>query len=242
MSPALRLLAPAAVLFGLALPTYGQSDAGSAETYRQLLSDAIAALDSAEWSHWAYTETEIDTDGVFVGRFDPSRPRRERWTLQSVNDRTPTRDEIEAYLDEKAGDNGWADEDDGESDAILDMIESEGLELVEETDTYLLFRFVPDEEELEEGFAEYMDATLRISKSGGPWLEYVDIHSNGMFSPQFGVRVRDFAMRMSFGPAVEERPIVPRSLEVKISIRAFLVINVDEHVVISYSDYARVGL
>lgn len=218
-----------------------QDQTGRAEQYGQLLEDAVAALDAREWANWAYTQTDIGSDGVFVGRFDPARQESERWTLLLVNERAPTADEIEEYLDEKAGDNGWAGDGDDEPNTIVSMVEPEGLELIEETDTHYLFRFVPDEDELDEGFAEYLDATLRISKLDGPWLESIDIHSNGPFRPQFGVRVRDFVTRMTFAQAGPGGPIVPRSLEVKISLRALLVISVDEHIITTYDEYERVG-
>lgn len=241
MRPSSCLLATVVLAITLPALAYGQSVVAPDEQYRRLLLDAVAALEAADWKHWAYTETDIGSDGVFVGRFDPSLPEGQRWSLLSVNNRNPTPDETEEYLDDKSGDNGWGGDDDGESDTIVGMVEPDGLELIEETGDHYLFRFVPDEEDLEEGFAEYLDATLRISKAGGPWLEYIDIHSNGMFSPQFGVRVRDFTMRMTFERAMDSGPVVPRSVEVRISIRAFLVINVDEYIVTSYTDYERVG-
>jgi len=241
MRPQRYLLATAALALAIPAIASDQADVASGDKYRQLLLDAVAALDAADWKRWAYTETDIGSDGVYVGRFDPSRPEGQRWSLLRVNNRAPTRDETEAYLDEKAGDNGWGGDDDGQSDTIVDMVEPDGLELLEETDDHYVFRFVPDEDDLEEGFAEFLDATLGIAKGGTPWLEYIDIHSDGMFSPQFGVRVRDFKMRMTFAPAIESGPIVPRSIEVRISIHAFLIINVDEHIVTSYTDYERVG-
>ena len=241
MRPSSCLIATMVLAMTPPAMSYGQAVVAQDDEYRRLLLDAIAALEASDWKHWAYTETDVGSDGVHVGRFDPSRPEGQQWSLLSVNNRMPTPDETEEYLDDKAGDSGWGGNDDGEPDTIVGMVEPDGLELIEETGDHYLFRFVPDEEDLDEGFAEYLDATLRISKAGGPWLEYVDIHSNGSFSPQFGVRVRDFTMRMTFARLMTSGPVVPRSVEVKISIRAFMVINVDEYIVTSYTDYERVG-
>ena len=46
---------------------------------------------------------------------------------------------------------------------------------------------------------------------------------------------------MTFAQAGPGGPIVPRSLEVKISLRALLVISVDEHIITTYDEYERVG-
>lgn len=209
---------------------------GGPGDYAALLAEALRPIREPDRAEWAYTETELTSDGVFVGRFDPRRPRGERWTLISVNGREPAAAEIEAYRDDKKRDDGWFEDDDG---GLLEMVEDRPLELVEETGDYVLLRFVPDEEDLEDGFGEYVDSTLRIAKDG-PWLEFINLQATEPFSPRFGVRVRDFLTRLVFQRLPDEGVVVPRTLEVRFSLRAFLVINIDEQVLRRYGDYERV--
>lgn len=218
---------------------FGQAGASEPADYAALLAEAVRASHATSWRDWAFTETEVTSEGVYVGRFDPRRSDDERWVLLSVNGREPTEDEIEEYAGDKEGELGWMDSDD-DSEDIIELVDPERLQLVEETDEHLLFRFVPDEEDLEEGFVEHLDATLRIAREG-PWLEYIDLHSTEAFRPRFGVRVRDFVTRLVFQRLTPEGAVVPRLLEVKISLRALLVISIDEHVLKRYSDYERVA-
>ncbi|MDH3578039.1 MAG: hypothetical protein OEO71_09520 [Gammaproteobacteria bacterium] len=77
--------------------------ADTASDYNKTFEQAVAAVDFNFAKHWAYTETRVDSEHVWVGRSDPRRPARERWQLISVDDREPTDDEIKKYRNEKAG-------------------------------------------------------------------------------------------------------------------------------------------
>ncbi len=118
-------------------------------------------------------------------------------------------------------------------------VDSESLELLEETDDHYLFSFIPSDDD--EDFLEHLDATVKIIKSG-PYIEYIDMHNSKPFRPRIGVKISNFVTRLGFGPAAEGGPIVPIFIDVRIKMRAFFIINVDETVSISYSDYEFVGL
>jgi hypothetical protein len=198
-----------------------------------IFEEAVQALNNNYRQSWAFTETSVETEAVLVGRFDPRRPSGERWTLLSIDDREPTADEIEDYLDDR-------DDDEGEenTDSVDIMVEDGSLVLLEETNEHYLYSFTPSGND--EDFMEYVDATIKIVKDG-PYIEYIDLQASKPFRPQFGVKVSEFTTRMSFGPAAEGGPIVPRLIDIRIKLRAFVVINVDEKNFISYSDYEFVG-
>jgi len=152
--------------------------------------------------------------------------------LLSVDGREPTAEEIEEYADDKADDNG--DDDNG----VDVMVDPESLELLEETDDHYLFSFIPSDDD--EDFIEHLDATVKIIKDG-LYIEYIAMHNSAPFRPKIGVKVSNLVTRLGFGPATEGGPIVPMSIDIRIKMRAFFVINVDENISISYSDYEFVG-
>jgi hypothetical protein len=47
--------------------------------------------------------------------------------------------------------------------------------------------------------------------------------------------------RLGFGPAGTGGPIVAQFIDIKIKLRAFLFVNIDEVVSITYDDYRFVG-
>lgn len=207
--------------------------AQAAADYNAIFEDAVRAIDSEFMQSWSYTETSVEAEATLVGGYDPRQPSGERWVLLSVDGREPTAAEIEDYEDDKANDNG--DEDDN---SVTTMVDSGSLELLEETDDHYLFSFIPSDDEKD--FLEHLDATVKIIKSG-PYIEYIDMDNRKPFRPRIGVKISNFATRLRFGPAAEGGPIVPISIDVRIKMRAFLIINVDEKVSISYSDYEFVG-
>lgn len=198
-----------------------------------IFEEAVRAINNDYRQSWAFTETSVETDAVLVGRYDPRRPSGERWTLLSIDEREPTAEEIEDYLDDK-------DDDDGEenTDNVDIMVEDGSLVLLEETDEHYLYSFTPSGND--EDFMEHVDATIKVIKDG-PYIGYIDLHASEPFRPQFGVKVSKFTTRLSFGPAAEGGPIVPRLVDIRIKLRAFIFINVDEKNFTSYSEYEFVG-
>jgi hypothetical protein len=224
---------------GILLPAVSYGDLPPTDNHWAVFNEAIAALDDNNRRNWAYTETSFDEDGEFVGRFNPSQPAGENWTLIFVDGRTPTREESLEYTADK-GDDGLPGSHNDGRDGVNDIVEPGSLTLLEETADYWLFSFIPVEDEDDEGFFEHIDATLKIIKDG-PYLEYIDMRSARPFKLQFGIKIKKFLTRLQFGPAAIGGPIAPQSINIDISIRAFLVKSIDETVMINYSDYEYVG-
>ena len=214
----------------------------AAGDYSALLQEAASALDNDFAEQWAFTETSIESELTTVARFNPANPRGELWQLLTVDGRSPTGEEIADFVEEKAEESSRNDnnEKDESGNEIEEMVEPHSLQLIEETDDHWLFSFDPSEDDDEEEFKQFVDATLRIAKDG-PYIEYIHMQSRKPFRPQFGVKVKEFVTRLGFGPAATRGPIVPVSIEIRIKARAFLVAGVDETFSTSYSDYEYVG-
>lgn len=204
-----------------------------AEDYDQLFESAIKAVNFEFHKTWAYTETRIEDEHVWVGRFDPRRPSNQRWELLSIDDRTPTEKEIEEYREERSGDNSG-----NENDSVEAMVEPDSIRLIEETGEYWLLGFDPGEDE--HAVVDSLDATIRINKAG-PHLEYIDLRSRAPIKPAIGVKIEKLVTRLTFGPAAEGGPVVPLSTQVEVKGRAYLFISFDEQELFRNSDFEYAG-
>lgn len=231
----MKILLALLALLGLSVAT-----AATAEDYADIVNRAFAAIDNDYHAAWAFTEAGTEDGVTHVGRYDPRRPAGERWTLLSVDGRQPTGDEIADYLDNK---DDYQRNDNDDNDEI-ELINFESLELVEETDEYWIFSFVPngddEEDEMAREFMRQVDATVKIIRDGH-YLEYIDLHNDKPIKPAFSVKISRFVTRLTFGPAGDSGPIVPLTVDVQIKGRAMLLVRFDEMESTHYSDYEYVG-
>lgn len=227
-----------ALLSVAALPARGEP---MQDGYKALFERALESIAWDFHESWAFTETDTGSDGEFVGRYDPRRPKGERWTLLSIDEREPTPEEARRYAERKHGDEG---DNDGEQDGDIDaMVEPGSLALVEETADYWLLRFVPtddDEDDMGRKVMERMDGTAKIVKDGR-YLAYIDIRNTRPIRPKAGVKMQKFLTRITFGPAVDGGPIVMQSMDFAIKLSAFLVVRIDETQSLRYSDFEYAG-
>ena len=219
-----RLFPLLAVIWVSALPAQSHD-------YAALFADAIENIDWEFEDEWAYTETSLKDGELWIGRFDPRLEEDIRWTLISIDGREPTARERRKYADDK--------EDDDSSDSrTTRIVGANSLELLEETDEFWLFSFVPEEDE--QAFLDNVDAKVKIIKAG-PWVESIDIRNHSDIKPGFGTRLSEFVMLLEFGPAIDNGPIVPRSVKVHVSGRALFFIGIKETEVVTNKDFEFAG-
>jgi hypothetical protein len=203
------------------------------ENYSAIFENAVDAIDFEFDRQWAYTETQVSSEHVWVGRFDPRKPSRERWRLLTVDAREPTEDEIEKYQRDKAHDHS----DNGDK-RVNAMVEPDSIRLIEETDEFWLFGFNPEEDR--EAVMDSVDATIRVNKPNGH-LEYIDIRNHSAITPVVGVKIAKLITRLTFGPAAAGGPIVPLSTQVEVRGRAYFLITFDEQELTRNGDFEYVG-
>jgi hypothetical protein len=208
--------------------------------YDDIVRAAIDALDDDYHEQWAFTETSVESELTTVARYNPGGLASQPWTLLSINGGEPDAEETADFLESKADEFAEDDKDDDSKDGIEQMINPGSLLLLDETDSHLLFSFIPSEDEFEAGFAEHVNGTIKIAK-GVPYVEFINLENSEVFKPQFGVKISEFQTRLKFAPAALDGPIVPTSINVRIKARAFLAIKVDETISYSYTDYRYVG-
>lgn len=203
-----------------------------------LVEQALQTMDAVSIDDWFFTETTVTGETTTVKRHDPTRPEGQRWTLVSVDGREPTDEEREKAAREQAP----AEEDDAEEEdegEIRAMIDTESLALIEETAAHATYRFRPvAEDEDDAKLFDHVDATLRVSKADA-YVESLEMRSREPFSPGFGVKVKEFAMALTFAPVGSDAIVLPETVRIRMAGRAFLVKKIDETVVVTYSDYRR---
>lgn len=199
--------------------------------YAALFEDAIKNIDWEFEDEWAYTETTLTDGELRIGRFDPRLEEDSRWSLISIDGREPTARERRKFAHDK--------EDHDSSDSrTTSIVGADSLELLEETDEYWLFSFVPDEDE--QSFLESVDAKVKIVKAG-PYVESINIRNHSVIKPGFGTKLSEFVMLLEFGPAIDNGPVVPRSVKVHVSGRALLFIGINETEVVTNGDFEYAG-
>ena len=225
----------AALLFVTALVACTPARAGE-PSYADIVSNAFEQVDWNPGRTWAYTQTGFEDETLIVSRFDPSEAEGERWALLSVDNRPPSLEEIEAFIDEKQFEQALPDND---SD-VPDMVELRSLELLREDDERWTFSFRPMLDGDEADFADRMAGELGVSKSTGA-LEYVEIANRKSIRPAVGVKLKTLKMRFDFAPASESGPQVVSEITAIVRGGAYLLISLDERETTRFSDFVYVG-
>ena len=202
------------------------------DDYNVIFKKALEAVDFDFEEHCAFTETRVDSEHVWVGRFDPRAATNERWQIVSVDGREPTEKEVEEFQETKTPDHS------GDGDKrVHAMVEPDSVELVEETGDFWLLGFTPDEDQ---DVMNSVDATIRVDKTTHR-LDYIDMRNHKPIKPGYGVRISKLITRLTFGPAFEGGPVVPVSTQVEVKGRAYLVVSFDEEELIRNSEFECVG-
>ena len=204
-----------------------------ADNYTDILQQAFARFDDNYQEEWAFTEERIFKEVTSRGRYDPRS--EDRWSLLTVDGRTPTEKEISTYREDKSKEANGRGAGKNSPEA---MMNPESLSLIEETENYWLFDFLPAGDN--QKFMEYLNGEMMINKSSTT-IQFIDIRSTDSFKPRFGVRVKEFLTRLEFTTVNEDGPVVPQSMRFRIKAKAFGVMDVDERVSVVYSDYQFVG-
>jgi hypothetical protein len=210
-----------------------------ADDHVDIVKRAFSNISNDFHQEWAFTESVTEEGVTIVGRYDPRFSDNARWNLLTIDGRAPTADEIADYQDDK--ENEFDGHDD---DSEIDIVNLDTLELIEETDDSWVYRFIPevDDDDDEEGreFMQQVDGTIKVIRDGN-YLEYIDLRNNKPIRPAFSVKISRFLTRLTFGPAGDDGPIVPLSIDVEVKGRAILVIKIDVVESIRYSEYEYVG-
>ncbi len=215
----------------------------AAQSSERALADIVdTALDNIEWNFemsYAFDETSREDDETLVGRYDPTRPAGERWTLLSVDGRAPTDDEIDEYVAMKDFEHRDVG---GDDDGLEKLIKPGSLRLISETEHAWTIGFDPqfDVDDDDEKFLNGLDGVLRVSKRTGALL-LMDMRNQRPLRPIVGAKIKKMVMRFEFGPATRSGPNVLKVVDVVVSGSALMLVRFDEHERYEFSNFEYVG-
>ena len=84
------------------------------------------------------------------------------------------------------------------------------------------------------------DGTITVIKDRY-YVGSIDIRTDKPVKPATGVKIKTFRTTLTFGPAADDGPIVPLSIDVEVSGRAMLVIRFDEKESARFHEYEYVA-
>lgn len=206
--------------------------------HEQIVNQALSAFDNNYKSSWAYTRTSTKDDKpAVVGFFDPRQPAAKKWTLLSIGDRAPSIEEQQAWALRRS------EEDASDNNNIGKIVTPGSVQLLEESETHWLFSFVPAADEYEDKktrrIISQVRGKLRVNKAG-LYIEEVFLSSDKSFRPAFGVKIKLFEMRRTYGPNSDGGPVVLQRVDSHIQGRAFLAVAFDDVKKIRFDDYREV--
>ena len=203
-----------------------------------------SSFDDVNWDfeqEFAFTETLMSGDTRTVARFDPSSPEKQQWTLLSFDNRPPSVEETESFLEAKSREQGH--HKGSGNDGVLELVNTDSLVLIEETADYWLLSFRPDfdeEDKDDRKFFKHMAGELRIAKDDGA-IEYMDIRNTKPIRPIIGAKIKSMVMRFEFGRATEKGPLVLTHVSAGARGSAMLVVRFNELETYEFSDFVYVG-
>ena len=201
--------------------------------YDEILQNALAELNNDYLDNWMFNEERI-FDGVLTeAQYDPRL--KDKWQLHSIQGKAPTPEEREKFVQEKIKET-MSDGKQKRRRDLKSLVSLKTLKLVEESEEHWLFNFVPDREGAEGQFMALLHGELKISKQSLA-IEYIDLRNDEIIKPRFGFRVDEFFSRIEFMRLKMPGPVVPSSIEFRIKAKALGMVNVDEKIVLTYTNY-----
>ncbi|HEU5162869.1 MAG TPA: hypothetical protein VFV54_06980 [Thermoanaerobaculia bacterium] len=199
---------------------------------------ALEAVDDTREDGWSFTRTTTQKGVVRVERHDASKPEGARWTLVTLNGRTPTQREMREYAREKAErlERRKKNESDDEQE-----VDQSSIRLVSEDRERAVFAFrTRGEGTLGAAVTEHIGGTLVVVKDGG-WPERFELSASEPIRPIPGVRVDAFRVVLTFQRDRATGDLLPLSIESRVRGRAFGLKSLDDDASVRYTDYARPG-
>lgn len=213
-------------------------DAAPDDQNEQIVRQALAALDNGYRSSWAFTRISKKGDNpTTLGRFDPSLPAEQQWTLISLGERVPTAKEQQEWAARRL--QGDKDNESG----FGNMVTPGSVYLIEDGPAHWLFGFAPaadeDDDKKTRKLMSKVSGQLRVNKAGN-YVEEIALTNDEPIKPAMGVKIKVFEMRMTFAPISGDEPVVPLKVDSHIEGRAFMAVEINDIKNVSFSEYQKV--
>jgi len=183
-----------------ALGLLGAATAAASELPTEVAS-AVEKLQRAASVEWSYVRTGESEAQLLVERY--THGAEDPWELLSIDGTPATERQRKAYS--KKADERVNRDHPGKVD-ILSMIETDSLQLLDESEQHAVYGFQPaPDDNTDAEFAKALVGKLRLDRVAGV-VQSLQMSSSEPFSPRTGVRIERMLMRMVFSPPEASRP------------------------------------
>ena len=204
--------------------------------YEEILQKALVELNSDYLEDWTFNEMRISKGVVTEAHYDPRL--NDKWRLQSIQGKAPTPEERKKFVQEKIKETRGA-ANQGQRRDLKSLVSLNSLNLVRESEEYWLFEFVPDVGGDDNQLMASLHGEIKISKKSSI-IESIDVSNEDILKPRFGFRVDKFFSRIEYMRLQNLGPIVPSRIEFRMKAKALGMVNVDEKIVLTYTNYESI--
>lgn len=207
---------------------------GQAAPQPDYLRTALAAINPAVPSGWAYTQITIQNKITITERYDPAKPAAAQWTLLQYNGQPPTDKELAQYRPFKATNAPSL------AQTVFSPrdIEPESLELIRENPQRAIYtgRF-REAATASDKMLGHLQIQLTINKSQH-WVERITLELLAPYSPVLGVKMNELTVTMDFTVPSPDQPSLPTTRSSHFTGRILLFSN-EENILVTYENYTR---
>jgi hypothetical protein len=197
---------------------------------------ALEKLDATNLDDdWYFTMEVVDGEELQIIQSDPSRELIDRRQLLTVNGVTPDNARLQEF---REAEEKRVDDLDPETAGYTYMVDTDTLELIEESDGDIAFSFIPQVKALEDS-RDSLRGTLRLATRTGQ-IEELEIHNTEKLSPAFSVTVDRYQLSLRFQQEQGENLL--HELESDAVGKAGFLKSFDAKVKATFSDYRRAAL
>lgn len=184
---------------------------------------------------WAYTQDTNAEGKSLVERYDAARPDFERWSIVRKDGRSPTDDEQRDYKEKLTRRSRG-----GTAPLITDQLALDTLETLADAPERGTYRCKLKRGEAADLTADFLRVTLILHKPTQT-IESLEIASVSEFSPTFAVKIVEMKTILTFSLPTADAPSLPQKVTTHLRGRAFYFKSLDADMIVSFSDYAKVG-
>ena len=233
----IRLLS--AVIAGFS--TFALADDIAVATLKQNISQAITQFEQTPREQWSYRisryENEEGDVTSSIELFDPAKEMEKRWSLLQINGETPTEKQLKKFTKDKVK-KASKKEKGNISIALQDIVQLEGMQLIDEKADNLRASFDVNLERLGDKASQSLQGVLTYNKNAH-FIETIEITNTDTFSPVFSAKITDFKLTFRFVKIDEA--VLPHEHELQMKGTFAFFTEIDEVSKDTISDYRFVG-
>ena len=205
----------------------------SIASIRPALEEALKSFRTEGPKGWSFTQTTRGDGHSRKERYNAAQPEFDRWTLLQEDDRTPTTDESQGYLEKLSRRSRG-----GTAPQLRDQLDLTTLEVANETAERATCRTRLKPSEAGDATARFLVATLVVHKPTRT-IESFELAADAPFSPTWGVKIKAMKTTLTYSLPDGTRPSLLQESITHLRGRAFLIKSLDADMVVTFTDYER---